>query len=756
MKLIQCIILFFLFVFLQKNIAQTTFGQTSFEVTQNGKKLKYAFAGGLNAPQFSEADLNQDGKNDLVVFDRIGFQVLPFLNMGTAGKSDYQYAPELASIFPPLNEWMLLRDYDGDGIMDLFGYWDIGFLDAIMVYKGFYANKQLNFKRFKLSGYSENVISWRPNGTQPAVNLYVTGQDIPDINDIDGDGDLDIVTFAQGGGHVELYRNVSVEKGWKRDSLIFALQDACWGKMYESGLTKALDLSPTAGKCAKVKGQQAAARDGLHAGSTVLTFDLDNDGDKEVLLGDISFSNINLAVNGGSKVEAFMTSQVNNFPAEASVPVDLDVFPAPFMLDLNNDGKRDFIACTNAPNSSEDQNCAWFYENTGTNQLPKFAFRQKNFFGDEMIDWGSFTAPTLGDVTGDGLEDLVVGVGNRYIPTRESETRLVLYKNIGSASKPKFELADDNWLNFIDYSKNTFILVPHLGDLDSDGDLDLLVGEYNGSLIYAENTGGKGNAAIFPKQITNYAAIDIGQQSTPFIVDLTNDGLNDLVIGERNGKFRFFPNLGTKGNPKFEGDYKKSPNIAEFGQVKTYTDPYITGYSQPTVIKFKDKFLLVSGSELGKVYQFEGKYNDLKGKFNEVKTIPNFEKTGGAYNILAFSTFTTTTDNYKVISGNQRGGLTAYTLNFNSAGTSIATKDNKELEGVALYPNPTNGLLMLEVPASEKSYNIQIINSLGQVILTKTVFGNNSSFDLGYLPTGIFFMTINDGERWAVKRFEKN
>jgi hypothetical protein len=754
-KSIICASAIALFSFGIQTKTNAQFGQTSFEVTQNGKKLKHAFAGGLNAPQFSEADLNQDGKQDLVVFDRIGYQVLPFLNMGAAGKSDYQYAPEYASVFPTLNEWVLLRDYDGDGIMDLFGYWDVGFLDAIMIYKGFYVNKKLNFKRVKLSGFFENVISFKPDATQPAVNLYVTGQDIPDINDIDGDGDLDIVTFANGGGRVELYKNYSVEKGWKRDSFVYALADNCWGKMYESGLTKAVTLSAAADKCANFKTTQIAERDGLHAGSTVLTYDMDNDGDREVLLGDISFKNINLVVNGGNKNAAFFTSQVNDFPAEASVHVDMDIFPAPFMLDLNNDGKRDFIAAPNNVNSSEDQNTGWLYENVGTNQLPKFAFRQKNFLSDDMVDLGSYSAPTIGDLTGDGLEDLVVGVGNRYVSPTETEARLVFYKNVGTQGVPKFELVDDNWLNFKDFSSNTFLFIPHLGDLDNDGDLDLLVGEYNGKLFYAENTAGKGNVAVFATTKSEYLGIDAGQQSAPCIVDLNNDGLNDLVIGERNGKFRFYPNIGTAGAPKFQTDYKKAPNIAELGQVQTMPSNYITGYAQPSIIKLKDKFLLLSGSELGKVYQFEGDYKDLNGKFKETKTIPNLDVSGGDYNVLAFSTFNNKTDNYKLISGNQRGGLTAYTLNFTSAGTSVSAKNPIETLDVLLYPNPSADKLNIQLPSQNAIYNMQVINNLGQIVKVQKSTASDFSIDINDLANGLYFLKINNGIQAAVVRFEK-
>ncbi|HNM27818.1 MAG TPA: hypothetical protein PKL15_20395, partial [Saprospiraceae bacterium] len=74
--------------------AQTQmFQRLDFPVSSNGSQLEFPFAGGLNAPQLSAADLNQDQIPDLVVFDRSGDVLLTFLNEGIAGKTSYRFAP---------------------------------------------------------------------------------------------------------------------------------------------------------------------------------------------------------------------------------------------------------------------------------------------------------------------------------------------------------------------------------------------------------------------------------------------------------------------------------------------------------------------------------------------------------------------------------------------------------------------------------------------------------------------------------------
>src|SRR5674476_20812 len=87
-----------------------------------GKPYAMPWAGGLNSCQFCSVDLDMDGKKDLVIFDRHGYRVLPFLNKGGPGEIKFEYAPQYASAFPKMEHWMELADYDGDGKEDIFTF----------------------------------------------------------------------------------------------------------------------------------------------------------------------------------------------------------------------------------------------------------------------------------------------------------------------------------------------------------------------------------------------------------------------------------------------------------------------------------------------------------------------------------------------------------------------------------------------------------------------------------------------------------
>lgn len=73
-------------------------------VRSSGDTMKLAWCGGLNNPQFSNIDLNNDGIKDLFIFDRTGNRVLTFLGHGTANTVDFTYAPQYESGFPKNGE----------------------------------------------------------------------------------------------------------------------------------------------------------------------------------------------------------------------------------------------------------------------------------------------------------------------------------------------------------------------------------------------------------------------------------------------------------------------------------------------------------------------------------------------------------------------------------------------------------------------------------------------------------------------------
>ena len=149
------------------------------------------WAGGLNSAQINTIDLNGDGKDDLAVFDRTANKMFTFLRSG----NQYTYNPDYELFFPSsINQWVLLRDFNCDGRKDLF------------------TSDPAGMAVFVNTTTPGGLPTWRPfNPGHPllthwyngSINLQVNGTDIPAIDDIDEDGDLDIIV-AQFVGYLSL------------------------------------------------------------------------------------------------------------------------------------------------------------------------------------------------------------------------------------------------------------------------------------------------------------------------------------------------------------------------------------------------------------------------------------------------------------------------------------------------------------------------------------------------------------------------
>lgn len=708
--------------------------------TADGQLLRNALAGGLNNPQVSEADLNNDGIKDLFVFDRKGNVILPFLHDGVAGSVNYTYAPEYADNFPALNGWALLRDFNGDGIADLFAYSDVPGIDGVMVHRGYFdAQNRLAFQRLMFNNPHRLIYFPLPGGS--TTQLYVTRIDIPEITDVDGDGDLDILTFGVAGGYMEYYANRSLEMGMGRDTVVYRLVSNCWGGFYESGFSELVDLAPNSGQC--YSPLHDGGGEGLelrHAGSTVLAFDADGDGDKDLILGDISFNNLNFLTNGGTPQTAWMTAQDIAFPSY-DVPVDLPLFPAAFLVDVDHDGKKDLLAAPNASVGSEDYHALWWYRNT--QGIPhRFERQQTDFLIETMLDFGTGAYPAFADVNGDGLTDLVVGNNSYYQEFNTKESRLHLFLNTGTPEAPAFQLADDNWLNMRSIAAATFNLAPAFGDLDDDGDTDLLVGTDLGQLYYFTNLAGPSQPMQFGTHQFPYMNIDIGTASVPFMADLNIDGLMDILVGERNGNINFFANTGSGTQPDFVGDPDLEPNVFFLGGVDTrITGAFPNGYSAPAVVWNGQEYLLFSGTSQGRIEAYTVLESDFTALFPLISETWGEIHTG-AQSRLAFADL----DNDGLLElavGNDRGGLQFFRTPLPALAPNSVKPEPGAGPSVKVFPNPTrNTLFFSRTDAGTAELELSIYNAEGRLMQQSRRSGTHWQEDLGNWPDGMYFWRL--------------
>jgi hypothetical protein len=699
-------------------------------VFKGGQELQLAWSGGLNYPQFSDFDFDFDGDLDLFIFDRSNDNIRVY-TQETNGQPHYELVYNAHEFFPgDMRYRATLVDYDNDGRKDL---WTYG-IGGLKVYRNVGdASNGLQWELITPLLQSEYI-----NGTS---QLYVSSADIPAIIDVDGDGDIDVLTFNQGGETVEYHQNQSVELYGIPDSLKFELKNQCWGLFREDFNTNVISLNDQNIPCVgggianplrlAGKNEENAKK---HAGSTLLALDMNNSGVLDLVLGDVSYATMTLLMNGGSapNTNSAMISQDNFFPSNTT-PVDIELFPAGFYLDVDFDGVKDLIVAPNARNISENETSVRFFKNMGTNTQPNFVYSKPNFLQEDMIEHGTGTVPVLFDVNEDGLKDLIIANYFRYIPTLSKECTFAYYRNTGTANNPEYTYVDYNYLD-LDQENYGLRTIPAFGDIDSDGDEDLLLGLQSGELIYYENTS-TGNGAVFNTPQPGFsdnsgAPIVTEGYAYPQFFDLDNDGLLDLILGTKAGKIEYYRNIGTASNPSFELTNEELGNID-----LTISNP--NTLASPHFFRIGDTTHLFAGSADGILFYYDSIDGQLDPGEDFRLVSPNYLNI----NVEAYSTFLVNDiDNdglLNMIVGQDLGGL----YHFEADPNSSVSLDELNYATVALYPNPGNQ--MIHIRSEENIDGIHVYTMQGQQVLSKQSTGSIIDIDVSSLKNGTYVVMIH-------------
>lgn len=725
----------FLLFFIANFVFAQTFEPIQIPFDINGNDLKLTLVGGLNSPQFSKIDLNNDGVEDLYIFDKSNDAQLPFLATEENGIIEYTFAYEYVFNFPDCASWVALRDYNGDGIHDLFT------VDAeSQVYRGIYVDDQITFELVEPNqGNYFNFLTYRTDDNDiDFIPLFA--DDFPVIVDIDGDTDLDILGFG-GSTSVHFYKNQAIENGYPLDSLTFRLEDICWGRFKRGGNNEVI-LGNNINECGDGF-DQTVLDDRAHLALTLMVFDDNQDGDMDAIVGAPDNPGFTKLTNSSVANIDFMTEAIPMFPTD-DVPVEIFSYPSAFYVDIDNDGIEEFIASPNQKENGEDLESAWLYKNIGTLDSIVWELQQTDWLMDEMLDVGSNSAPCFVDYNADGLMDLVVGNGGKWFWT--SRGSLTLYENTGSTTAPSFTLVEEDWLNFSEFNDSLSNFTPTFGDMDNDGDLDLLVGTERGDLIYAENTGGMDNPVQFSEKTITWKNILVGKQSVPQIADINRDGLLDLIVGEQNGNLNYFPNQGTLENPEFTPNPDLSPNDYFFGKINASAPGVVTGNAVPFLIDRNSHYSLILGTAGVGLEFYEFSENDLEN------TIPPNVLNWGDIRIgdYLYPALADLNDDgfLELVVGNRRGGLTFFGSNLGVTGTEDIVEDLS----LKIFPNPVRDVLHIEhLNAANKDFHYSIYNNLGQIITSN--IGNEVS--VKDLPKGIYFLEILVDKKREVMKFVK-
>ena len=722
---------------------------------ESGKEFRYPFVGGLKYPLFGMLDLNNDGFKDLIVLDRIDNRILTYSNEGIKDSFGFKYRSQFELLFPDsIASTIIIKDYNNDGKPDLFSY-------ASSVGTGLYVYKNVSTMfqiKFELVA---NPLKSSYFG-RPESEMYIISADIPAIEDIDGDGDLDILTFSQVQGNVEYHKNLSQELFDNSDSLKYVLATDCWGNFIEGSGNNQITLDIDTNICEvldhikNILSQQNKDRSTTrHAGSTFMASDMDNDGDVDVVLGDAGYPGLILLTNGKkdlSHIRDKIISFDTNFP-QGTKPARVRQMPGVFYLDLDNDSINDMLVSPMDVNLSVDGlHQIWLYKNIGTNKEPQFSFIKDDFLQNEMIDLGGPTQPVFFDYDQDGDPDLFVVTTGNYTETHHQNDRIVLFENTGTKSKAEFRIKNNDYMGLSSKQYQTLNLA--FGDIDGDQKPDMLFGKRDGTISYYKNSSIGTDTARF-QFVTDYLdSIDVGYFSAPFVYDINADNFGDLFIGKDHGEISCFTNTKKTGIPKFKLLTPAFAGITFNTSQQHLTTPIIADLNKngiPELIfahNFWDERYGMVVADIGFIEDIDAdtskryspQYNRIKDAYSEQL----ITRHPGIFLRPAFSDLDG--DGWPdMMLGSSRGGLMLLTTMRDTVNVGVNEYLIPKNYAIPISPNPAQDVLNIDLTGFSGNFQLELNDLTGKTVLMKNVrSGNLLHLDISAYPTGFYIISLKE------------
>ncbi|HUW20755.1 MAG TPA: FG-GAP-like repeat-containing protein [Sedimentisphaerales bacterium] len=482
--------------------------------------------------------------------------------------------------------WPLPMDYDGDGDNDLvvscsdkpyngtYFFENVTgdvkmpvFKPAVRIGKG-YGNIQVSYvdgkARVLIPGKELAHFTDRKNEIDKSFDIY-PGHEIYESKgrvranqwkycDYEGDGDLDLIVGV----------GDWTEYGWDNafDSTGRWTKGPLHGYVYlilNNGTTD----KPVYAEAVKV--MAGGAPIDVYGMPSPNFADFDGDGDLDLICGEF-VDKFTYFENVGTRTEPkYAKGRYLKYDGR-TLTMDLCMI-VPVALDWDKDGDVDLVV------GQEDGRVA-LVENTGkvVDGLPQFLppvfFKQQA----EDVKFGALVTPCSFDWDGDGDEDLICGNTAGYIGFIENLDG----GNPPTWAEPKYLKADGEVIRIM-AGPNGSIQGPceakwgyttlSVADWDRDGLADIVVNSIWGKVLWYRNIGSRkepklaGGEAIEvewpsnpPKPAWTWWQPKDKQlvtqwRTTPVVIDLNKDGLNDLVMLDHEGYLAFFERAKKKGEP---------------------------------------------------------------------------------------------------------------------------------------------------------------------------------------------------------------
>ncbi|MBD0404557.1 FG-GAP-like repeat-containing protein [Flammeovirga sp. EKP202] len=629
--------------------------QQNISIRENGNEITDPWNGGINAVQFFEIDLNLSGQNELVLFDRASRRIIPYIHQD----NQWVYAPQFISYFPSsIRFWLHLQDLDGDGQKDLI----IGEEDGIYFYKNTSNTQQFAFSK---NGLLIETTSF----SGAAAPLLSSLLDTPAFYDINNDGALDFFTFVPSvGGSIEYHQHVGLND---QGAPMYKKVTNNWGNFHECG------------DCATYifDGQNCSSNGRImHLGSAVTIYDINKNGLGDVLIGEMSCSNLVAIPNKGSNAAPLFNESITNFPAQD--PVSIPIFPAAFFIDYTQDNEKEMLISPNLTSNEGDQTdfskSTWMY--TFNNATKEWEFEKTQLF--QTLDFGERSRPFAVDVDEDGVLDLLMGYRNSFNEQLETYGgSMAFLRNTGTNENPSFEMVERDYLGLSDWGK--IDIIPFWVDYNNNGTKELLV---------SARTPNSNEAGVYLLPIVggNIDFNNVSQlvshrpEESVSMVDVDQNGRIDIVVGTFSGELKTYLQ---QENQEFEESSENLFPQIEGDLLRKYPSILIEDLDDNGSIDL----LVLDESGLPRIWR-----NYAVNTSGNYQKEVLFDPAKNAFQMISLGKKGTGTKigNY-IIMGSEGGGLQLSSIGIHESPTSILPLPSNELD-LTIFPNPSTTEVTLQ------------------------------------------------------------